>query len=57
MVFGPYGTMNNSSGQTAFSYTAPAGQSVVAFSGSTQNVPLAGGGNTDIIAGLNVSFG
>ena len=31
--------------------------SVLAFSGATINVPLAGGGMTDIIASLQVSFG
>lgn len=56
-VHGPYGTMANASSRTPFSYTAPQGQSIVAFRGSTVNVPLAGGGNTDIIATLEPSFG
>lgn len=43
--------------QTPFSFEAPQGQSIVAFSGSVVNVPLAGGGTTDIIASLNVSYG
>jgi hypothetical protein len=55
-VFGPFGTMNNASSQTPFSYTAPQGQTIVAFSGSIVNVPLAGGGTTDIVASLEVSF-
>ncbi|MFZ2405900.1 MAG: glycosyl hydrolase family 18 protein, partial [Methylobacter sp.] len=54
--FGPFGTMHNSSSQSPFAYTAPAGQSIVAFSGSVVNVPLAGGGTTDIIQSLNVTF-
>lgn len=53
-VFGPFGTMNNASSKTPFSYVAPQGQSIVAFSGTVVNVPLAGGGRTDIIASLDV---
>lgn len=56
-VHGPFGTMANSSTQTPFSYTAPQGQSLVAFSGSTVNVPLAGGGTTYVVASLQPSFG
>ncbi|HET7232171.1 MAG TPA: glycosyl hydrolase family 18 protein [Longimicrobium sp.] len=56
-VFGPFGTMAYASSRTPFTYTAPQGQSIVAFSGSTVNVPLAGGGNTNIFASLNVSYG
>ncbi|HVZ38035.1 MAG TPA: glycosyl hydrolase family 18 protein [Candidatus Kapabacteria bacterium] len=55
-TYGPFGSMNGSTSQMPFTYTAPQGESIVAFSGSTVNVPLAGGGNTDIIASLNVSF-
>lgn len=56
-VFGPYGSMAGVTAKTPFSFTAPAGQSVLAFSGSTVNVPLAGGGRTDIIASLQPHFG
>ena len=56
-VFGPYGSMNNSSSQTPFTYTAPQGQSILAFKGTIENVPLAGGGTTNIIASLGVTFG
>jgi hypothetical protein len=56
-TFGPYGTMAGATAKVPFSYAAPAGQSVLAFSGATINVPLAGGGMTDIIASLQVSFG
>ena len=55
-VFGPYGTMSNASSKTPFSYGAPQGQSIVAFSGSIVNVPLAGGGRTNIIASLDASY-
>jgi len=57
VVYGPFGTMAGADTQTPFSYTAPQGQSVVAFSGSTVTVPLAGGGTTDVIATLDVTFG
>ena len=56
-TFGPYGTMAGATSKVPFSYAAPAGQSVLAFSGATISVPLAGGGMTDIIASLQVSFG
>ena len=55
-TFGPFGTMNNSSSRSPFAYTAPSGQSVVAFSGSIVSVPLAGGGMTDIVQSLGVTF-
>jgi hypothetical protein len=55
-VFGPFGTMNNASSKTPFSYAASQGQSIVAFSGTIENVPLAGGGNTDIIASLGAVY-
>lgn len=54
--YGPYGTMANSSGATAFTL-AGNGSALRAFSGTLVNVPLAGGGNTDIIDSLNASFG
>lgn len=55
-IFGPFGTMSNASSKTPFNFTAPQGQSIVAFSGSIVNVPLAGGGNTNIIASLDASY-
>jgi hypothetical protein len=55
-VFGPFGTMSNASSKTPFSYAAPQGQSIVAFSGTIENVPLAGGGMTDIIASLDAVY-
>lgn len=54
--FGPYGTMNNASSKTPFSYTAPQGQSIVAFSGSIVNVPVSGGATTYIVASVDVSY-
>ncbi len=56
-VFGPFGTMSNASSQTPFSYTAPQGQSIVAFAGTAVEVPLAGGGTTYIIASLTPGYG
>lgn len=56
-VFGPYGSMNNASSKTPFTYQAPSGQSVLAFKGTIENVPLAQGGPTNIIASLDVTFG
>jgi hypothetical protein len=56
LVMGPFGTMAHASGQTPFRFTAPTGQSIVAFSGSTVTVPLAGGGTTDVIASLSVTY-
>jgi len=55
-TYGPFGTKDYASSQTAFSQSAPSGQSVVAFSGSTVTVPLAGGSQTAIIASLNAVF-
>jgi hypothetical protein len=55
-VFGPYGTMTSASSKTPFTFTAPSGQSIVAFSGSIVNVPLAGGGTTNIIASLSATI-
>lgn len=55
-VLGPFGTMSNASSKTPFNFTAPKGQSIAAFSGSIVNVPLAGGGNTNIIASLAASY-
>jgi hypothetical protein len=56
VVFGPFGSMDNSSNQVSFTLSAPIGQSVVAFSGTVIHVPLAGGGTTNIIARLNCSY-
>ena len=55
-VFGPFGTMTSASSKTPFTYTAPSGQSIVAFSGSIVEVPLAGGGLTYIVASLNATI-
>lgn len=54
-VFGPFGTMQFASPTTPFTFTAPAGQSIVAFSGTTVDVPVATGDTTDIVASLAVS--
>jgi len=54
--YGPYGSMAGVTSKTAFDYTAPAGQSVVAFSGSWVTVPEAGGDPSNVIASLNVSY-
>jgi hypothetical protein len=56
-TFGPFGTMGGASGQTPFSYSAPSGQSIIAFSGTTETVPMAGGGSSEIVTSLNVTFG
>jgi hypothetical protein len=56
-TFGPYGTMAGATTKVPFTYTAPADQSLRAFSGTIVPVPLAGGGLTDIIASLQASFG
>lgn len=55
-TYGPYGTMAGSTTQNPFTQSAPTGQSVVAFSGSTVTVPLADGSETAIIASLNAVF-
>ena len=54
-TLGTFGSMANSSNQVAFTLASP-GQSVVAFRGSIINVPLAGGGRTNIIQSLNCTF-
>jgi hypothetical protein len=56
-IFGPYGTMAGAQTKTPFNYTAPSGQSLLAFSGTTATVPLAGGGTTVIVTSLKPSFG
>lgn len=56
-VHGPFGTMNNVSSSIAFNFTAPSGQSIVAFNGETVQLPVAGGGTTMVISSLTVSYG
>lgn len=55
-TYGPFGSMNGSTSRNQFTQTAPTGQSIVAFSGSTVNVPLADGTQTSIIASLTGVF-
>jgi jacalin-like lectin domain-containing protein len=54
--YGPFGSMAGSTTRTPFTQSAPTGQSVVAFKGSTVTVPLANGSQTAIIASLNAVF-
>jgi hypothetical protein len=56
-TFGPFGTMAGATSQTPFALAAPAGQSIVAFSGSTVTVPEAGGGDSAILASLDIVCG
>jgi hypothetical protein len=51
-VYGPFGSMANVTSKAPFAFSAPSGQSIVAFGGTLVNVPLAGAPNTDIIASL-----
>jgi hypothetical protein len=55
-TYGPFGSMAGSTTQIPFKQSAPTGQSVVAFRGSTVTVPLADGSQTAIIASLNAIF-
>jgi len=55
-VYGPFGSMAGSTSKTAFSYAAPAGQSIVAFNGTTVQVPEAAGGESFVVQTLNVTF-
>lgn len=55
-VFGPFGSMDNSTSQSPFSYVAPKGQSIVAFGGTVEDVPVAGGGTTFVVTTLRASF-
>ena len=55
-TYGPYGSMASATSKNAFNQTGTAGQSVVAFKGSTVTVPLADGSQTAIIASLNAVF-
>lgn len=54
-TYGPFGTMNNATSKTPFTFNAPSGQSIGAFSGTVITVPLAGGGTTEIIGSLAVA--
>ena len=56
-TYGPYGSMFGVTSSTPFSTSAPAGQSILAFSGSLVNVPLAGGSRVNIIQSLQVTTG
>jgi hypothetical protein len=56
-VYGPFGSMARVTSATSFNFNAPAGQSIVAFNGTTVQVPESTGGNSFVIASLNVSFG
>jgi hypothetical protein len=56
VTYGPYGNMSNVNNPQAFTWQAPGGQMIVAFSGSTQRVPEAGGSNSYIFAGLGASY-
>ena len=55
-TYGPFGAMTHAVGATPFAYTAPTGQTIVAFRGTTVTVPMAGGGMQDILASLDVKF-
>jgi hypothetical protein len=55
-VYGPYGNMNNVSSKNPFSYVAPQGQSIIAFSGTTIHVPEVDGMLTYVVGSLNVSY-
>jgi hypothetical protein len=56
ITHGPYGSMAGATSQTPFTQSGQGGQTVVAFKGSTVTVPLAGGGQTAIIASLTAVF-
>jgi hypothetical protein len=45
------------SGQQTTSVSAPAGKTIVAFSGASQKVLLAGGGYTWVLSAINAVFG
>ena len=55
-TFGPYGSMNNTTGTSAFSHPAQANKMIYAFQGHTANVTLADGTTTDILAGITPFF-
>lgn len=53
----PKSISSSVSGQETKSVTAPSGQTIVAFSGSTQKVQLAGGGYTWVLSQIKAVFG
>ncbi len=53
---GTFGSMEGATSQTAFTYRAPTGKSIVAFSGATVHVPEAGGGESFVVRSLNVTY-
>lgn len=55
-TYGPYGSMAHATSKMPFSCAAGPGQALLAFYGTTVNVPLADGSRTDIIASLGVRF-
>jgi hypothetical protein len=55
-TYGPFGSMNHVSSSVPFTYTAPAGQSIVAFRGSIVLVPEAVGGPSYVVQSLEVTF-
>ncbi|TDR81548.1 jacalin-like lectin [Paludibacterium purpuratum] len=55
LTFGPYGSMHGVTAKTAFAFTAPTGQSIVAFRGTSDVVPQANGKPSSVIASLNVT--
>ena len=55
-ILGPYGNMGGVSNQVEFTYSAPAGQSIVAFNGTVIQVPTASGAPTLVISVLEPSF-
>jgi hypothetical protein len=56
-TYGPYGSMAGSASQIPFTQSAPDNQSVIAFSGTTLTVPMAGGNLSSIIGSLVAVFG
>ena len=55
-TYGPYGSMEHATSQAPFSYVAGPAQALLAFYGTTVNVPLADGSRTDIIASIGATF-
>lgn len=53
----PKSISSSVSGQETKSVTAPSGQTIVAFSGATQKVQLAGGGYTWVLSQIEAVFG
>ncbi len=49
---GPFGTMANATAKVPFNFTAPPGQSIVAFKGTTRTVPEYGAPPSAVIASL-----